>query len=814
MSLRFLLSIAAFAGAFLAPAQAALEMPSRASESAYAPAERFVAEHMPAREALHLAAPTQKRAPVVDEEGRLRVATVRTPTTPTEATDWAFIPEGTVNRLRATSEGAEGLRVKLQLGTFAAPLEIRAQGSDGRVESMRVDPSSRGEVWTPWTLGQTQTIELFSPGGLAPPEVRVEGVLHFDESPFAKAAAASCTVPVSCTTNDSTLDAAISERKNSSIRLIFVENGGGFVCSATLVNTERFPAPYLLTANHCIATAATASSATLFYFYEPTTCADPLVNPGYVQQAGGTQLIFTNHNADSTLLLASQSPPPGALYAGWNAAHIADGEAMVSISHPRGDAMRLATGTMSGTLRITDRAQDEYGVTFSRGIIEGGSSGSGLFTLAGTSLQLRGVLTGTTIRNGSGMSCTNLNEQALYGRLDIFAPQMAQYLRASGPTPDDTPNRVLDWAGIAAEAPLNNRTLNFDRRLEFVGDVDVFRFRLDAAASVSLSTTGTLDTVGTLMDSNGKSIEANDDITFGNVNFGITRSLEAGTYYVMVAPWEEDGVGTYRLVMSATTNTSTPPSTGANYTDLWWNASEAGWGVNLAHQGDVVFATLYTYDSNGAPMWLFMSNGDKQTDGSYLGTLYRAIGPAFNAVPWASYTPTAVGVMRLTFSSSSAGVLTYTVNGISVTKNITRYQFSTPTTCSLTTADRAGASNYQDLWWNPSEAGWGVNVAHQGNALFATLYTYDLNGQGLWLSMSNGALVGSRTYSGTLYRSSGPAFNANPWGSYALQPVGTMTFSFSDGNNGTLTYSVNGLQVVKSIKRFVFSTPLPLCASS
>ena len=31
---------------------------------------------------------------------------------------------------------------------------------------------------------------------------------------------------------------------------------------------------------------------------------------------------------------------------------------------------------------------------------------------------------------------------------------------------------------------------------------------------------------------------------------------------------------------------------------------------------------------------------------------------------------------------------------------------------------------YQGLWYNPSEAGWGMNTTHQGNILFATLFIY------------------------------------------------------------------------------------------
>ena len=808
MIVRFLASLAACV-AIVTMAHAGSQMPSRTLAEAPAQAEFFRAAHLPAHKAASLSAPAEKSAALMDESGRLRVGRVRPLPKAAAVGDWAAISEGFVSRLIASSDEAQGLRVRLDLGKLEAPVEVRVQGTDGRVEFMRVAPSQAPEVWTPWTAGSSQVIEVFSAGAPLEGAITIGAIVHFDESPFAKAAG-SCTVPTSCTTNDAALDAAIVERTKSTARLLFTDGGSAFVCSGTLLNTERFPAGYLLTANHCVSTPAIASSVSTFWFYDSTSCTDLTVNSTYIQKAGGTQLVFTNYNPDHSLLLMPTAPPAGTVYAGWNADRVLANESVVSISYPKGDTSRLALGAMKREYRITDRAQDEYGVTFTRGIIEGGSSGSGLFTLAGGSLQFRGVLTGTTIRNGSGMSCTNLDEDALYGRFEIFYPQMAQYLRASGPIADDMPNRVIDYLTVPADAPLNGRTTAFDRRIDYVGDVDVFRFTLSAAAEVTLSTQGSMDTIGTLMDSQGKFIEANDDVAAGNLNFGITRNLAAGTYFVMVAPWEADGVGAYRLVLSATT--TAPPAT-TNFTDLWWNPSEPGWGINLNHQGDIIFATLYTYDVDGTPMWLFMSNGDKQADGSFAGTLYRATGPVFNASPWSAITPTAVGTMRLTFSAPDTGTLTYSVNGLNVNKSITRYAFSTPTTCVGVDSDRVTATNYQDLWWNPSESGWGVNLAHQGNILFATLYTYDVSGKALWLSMSKGDLVGPRTYSGALYRSTGPAFNANPWSAYALTPVGTMTFAFIDGKTGSMTYSVNGVQVIKQIRRFEFSNPRPQCSS-
>ena len=49
------------------------------------------------------------------------------------------------------------------------------------------------------------------------------------------------------------------------------------------------------------------------------------------------------------------------------------------------------------------------------------------------------------------------------------------------------------------------------------------------------------------------------------------------------------------------------PGAVANHEGLWWNSpagSESGWGINLAHQGDEIFATWFTYAHEGNPMWL------------------------------------------------------------------------------------------------------------------------------------------------------------------------------------------------------------------
>ena len=255
----------------------------------------------------------------------------------------------------------------------------------------------------------------------------------------------------------------------------------------------------------------------------------------------------------------------------------------------------------------------------------------------------------------------------------------------------------------------------------------------------------------------------------------------------------------------------------SNYTALWWNFDESGWGINFTHQGDIVFGTLFTYDLSGNPMWLVMSDGERQSPGVFSGALYRTTGPAFDANPFTPIGPSnivQVGTMRVEFSGNSAS-LNYSVDGRVVNKTIRKQQFgSRLAECQSTDFPRIGLANYQDLWWNPDESGWGINITHQDDILFATLFTYASSGQGVWLVMSDGPRQADGSYLGDLYVTTGPPFNATPFtpiGPGNLTKVGTMRLQFASGTTGTLTYSFNGTTVVKAITRQVFSLPTPLC---
>jgi len=256
-----------------------------------------------------------------------------------------------------------------------------------------------------------------------------------------------------------------------------------------------------------------------------------------------------------------------------------------------------------------------------------------------------------------------------------------------------------------------------------------------------------------------------------------------------------------------------------NYEGLWWNApagSESGWGINFAHQGDIIFASWFTYDLTGKGWWLVMT-ASKTAPNTYSGALYKTAGPPFNAVPFnpAAVTATQVGTGTLSFSDANNGTFAYTVNGISQMKNITREVFGPLPTCTFGAGNLAAATNYQDLWWAAPagvESGWGVNFTHEGDTIFATWFTYDLDGTPMWLVVT-AQKTGPGVYSGTLYRTTGPAFNAVPFNpaNVVATAVGTATLSFTDGNSGTFAYTVNGVSQAKAVTREVFTNPGTIC---
>lgn len=121
--------------------------------------------------------------------------------------------------------------------------------------------------------------------------------------------------------------------------------------------------------------------------------------------------------------------------------------------------------------------------------------------------------------------------------------------------------------------------------------------------------------------------------------------------------------------------------------------------------------------------------------------------------------------------------------------------------------------NVHGLWGNDpdsSEPGWGVNLSQHGDIIFLTWYTYDADGTGMWLIMSNATRTAANTYTGEIYRTTGAPFNAYDPSRLTVQSQGTGTLTFTDADHGIFQYRVGTVSQSKQIKRFVFG-PVPTC---
>jgi len=115
------------------------------------------------------------------------------------------------------------------------------------------------------------------------------------------------------------------------------------------------------------------------------------------------------------------------------------------------------------------------------------------------------------------------------------------------------------------------------------------------------------------------------------------------------------------------------------------------------------------------------------------------------------------------------------------------------------------SNDQSDLWWNASENGWGIQFVQRGSTIFATMFVYDAAGNPTFYvaTMDGSKANGVLTFTGDLFATHGSWFGAVPYNvaNFGFAKVGTMTWQKPSGGPGTLTYSVNGVNVTKSLTR-------------
>ena len=158
--------------------------------------------------------------------------------------------------------------------------------------------------------------------------------------------------------------------------------------------------------------------------------------------------------------------------------------------------------------------------------------------------------------------------------------------------------------------------------------------------------------------------------------------LPAGSYSVDVYTPGPNNLGELVLaagipliVTDARTSKATP-FVQLNYADHWWNPAESGWGLFIWHDRlDRLLAAWFTYGSDNKSEWYTIQAGSWTLFNRYEGQIIKTTGPAFSAFgPGSAVQTQVVGTASITFADANNGTFIYTLNGVTQSKNITRFK--------------------------------------------------------------------------------------------------------------------------------------------
>lgn len=366
---------------------------------------------------------------------------------------WESLADGSqVTALSVRSPGARAVRVAIEFETLPPNAEVRyyapetpdsAFGPYRRdLVGAHRDGAGDGEpFWSPLIAGEVIVVEIFVPVADSTAEVWISlaEVAHLVESPFEAdflkdvGDAGRCNKDLACTKK--------WERTGASVALvIFEQRGGVFSCTGQLINQTGFDGSrfLFLTARHCIAKNKVARSAIFLWFYQRARCRGNAPD-SLVQTAGGAKVKYASpvvgrkRSTDHSLLELRRDPPSGVTLSGWDASHFSNhlDKKVKGIHHPSADFKKLSqgkildTGVVEGDFIVFDPfAVSHYVVRWKKGVVEEGSSGSGLWVgRSWPDQRLVGVLT------GGRSSCQARRDIDVYGMLSETYRRSAKFRR-------------------------------------------------------------------------------------------------------------------------------------------------------------------------------------------------------------------------------------------------------------------------------------------------------------------------------------------------------------------------------------------------
>lgn len=326
------------------------------------------------------------------------------------------VAEGDVRVAAVRSEGARYMRVLFK--DFSLPQGARVFVYSKSEPDAYAGPYEgrglwdNGTFWTPALRGDEVIIEYLSPAGKQTNAVpfTVSEIAHIYKDQFSPDVAGACNLEVT---------APWTNVAKSVGMLQFVTGGLVALCTGTLLNDSNTNLDHhVLTANHCISSQSEAQSAQIFWNYN--TGDDP---PPGTPSSFGANLMVTGTATDFTLLRFG-GVPAGLYYSGWDANPVGSSVPVTGIHHPEGSHKRISFGATNSNCPagLPGPCINFSGVTWSQGVTEPGSSGSGIWTGAPDNPTLVGTLF------GGESACNNPSGSDYYGRFSVTYPNISGFL--------------------------------------------------------------------------------------------------------------------------------------------------------------------------------------------------------------------------------------------------------------------------------------------------------------------------------------------------------------------------------------------------
>lgn len=352
------------------------------------------------------------------------------------------------------SPGAGAVRVRLERISMPAGAVAYVYNRQGEVHGPYALSGQRPDpIWTNTLFSSEAFVEVQFPRGvfdLSTVSLSISGIAHLEHESFAPSNVATtlpqqtpggCFKDASCVSDDGL--AGVDDAKRAVAQMLFERDGSMFVCSGALVNTTGGSAiPYFLTANHCVASAASARSLELFWDYRTASCDGAEPSRSSLQRTLGATLLATGSvdegEPDFTLLRLNQEVPAGRFHLGFSSepVNLNGGTKIFRIAHPDGGPQMFSRNTITTVPspgECSNLPQRRFVYSKSEvGATKGGSSGAPAFLANG--LRVVGQLYG---RCGNNLAdqCDSAQNSVVDGAFASYFAKVEPWLAPSTVSP-------------------------------------------------------------------------------------------------------------------------------------------------------------------------------------------------------------------------------------------------------------------------------------------------------------------------------------------------------------------------------------------